>query len=120
MDDKIDLYMLTCNLLAKFPYELKNKSGNCMDCTHSIRRNTVEEYCIKSIKEFLLFLNFVLGSSSEYHSCIYSFYKANQLTKEEHEQLDKLANKTEKKTKLPYEKLNLHFATNDDFLLCSI
>ena len=36
-----------------------------------------------------------LGSSGEYHSCIFSFYKATQITKEEFEQMDKLHYKTE-------------------------
>ena len=47
------------------------------------------------IKEYFYFLNIALGSSGEYHSCIFSFYKANQITDEEFEQLDKLHYKTE-------------------------
>jgi four helix bundle protein len=93
--DAIDLYALTCKLLSNFPFELKKTTGNCIDCSHSISRNIAEGYCRKSIREYLQFLNIVLGSSGEYHSCIFSFYKADQLTKEEYEQLDKLHYKTE-------------------------
>ncbi len=52
-------------------------------------------YSKRSIKEYLDFLNIALGSSGEYHSCIISFFKANQITKEEFEQMDKLHYKTE-------------------------
>lgn len=86
----VNLYVLTCRLLGKFPFELKKTAGNCLDCSHSISRNIAEGYCRKSIKEYLYFLNIALASSDEYHSCIYSFYKAGQLTKDKYEQLDKL------------------------------
>lgn len=91
----VNLYVLTCRLLGNFLFELKKTSGNCLDCSHSISRNIAEGYCRKSIREYLYFLNIALASSGEYHSCIYSFYKAGQLTKENYEQLDKLHYKME-------------------------
>ena len=94
-NDAVDLYVLTCELLSKFPFELKKTAGNCIDCSQSISRNIAEGYSRKSIKEYLNFLNIALGSSGEFHSCIFSFNKANQLTKEEYEQLDELHYKTE-------------------------
>ena len=108
-NDAIDLYVLTCELLSKFPFELKKTAGNCIDCSQSISRNIAEAclpvympkgmarqgYSRKSIKEYLNFLNIALGSSGEFQSCIVSFNKANQLTKEEYELLDKLHYKTE-------------------------
>ncbi len=94
-NDAVELYVLTCSLLSKAPFELKKTFGNCIDCCHSISRNVAEGYCRKSIKEYLQFLNIALGSSGEYHSSIYIFYKANQLTQEEYEELDKLHYKTE-------------------------
>src|SRR5665811_60380 len=93
--DGVDLYVLTCKLLSSFPFELKKTAGNCIDCSHSISRNIAEGYSRKSIKEYLYFLNIALGSSGEYFSCISSFYKANQITKEEFELLDVLHYKTE-------------------------
>lgn len=94
-NDAVDLYVLTCRLLSEFPYELKKTAGNCMDCANSISRNIAEGYCRRSIREYLNFLNIALGSSGEYHSCIYSFFKADQLSEEEYERLDKLHYKTE-------------------------
>jgi four helix bundle protein len=94
-NDAIELYVLTCDILSKFPFELKKTTGNCIDCCHSISRNIAEGYCRKSIKEYLNFLNIALGSSGEYYSCIYSFNKANQITKEQYEQLDQLHFKAE-------------------------
>ena len=94
-NNSVELYILTYKLLSKFPYELKKTASNCIDSFHSISRNIAEGYSRRSIKEYLNFLNIALGSSGEYHSCIFSFYKAKQITKEEFEQMDKLHYKTE-------------------------
>ncbi len=94
-NDAIDLYVMTSEFLSKFPFELKKTAGNCIDCSQSISRNIAEGYCRRSIKEYLNFLNIALGSSGEYHSCIYSLNKANQLTDAEYEKLDELHYKTE-------------------------
>lgn len=94
-NDAIDMYALTCKMLARFPYELKKTSANCIDCAQSISRNIAEGYCRRSVKEYLNFLNIALGSSGEYHSCIYSFVKAEQLNEDEYRQLDELHFKTE-------------------------
>ena len=94
-NDAIDLYVLTCNVLTKFPFELKKTLANCIDSSHSISRNIAEGYSRQSIKEYLRFLYIALGSSGEYHSCLFSFYKAKQIAKEDFEQLDKLHYKTE-------------------------
>lgn len=93
--DAVDLYVLTYNLLSRFPFELKKTAGNCIDCSNSISRNIAEGYSRRSINEYLNFLNIALGSSGEYHSCIFSFYKAGQLSIEEYDQLDELHYKTE-------------------------
>lgn len=94
-NDAIDLYVLTCNFLMKFPFELKKTEGNCIDSSHSISRNIAEGYSRRSIKEYINFLNIALGSSGEFHSSIYSFYKAGQITEESYEKLDQLHFKTE-------------------------
>ena len=93
--DAIDLYTLTFKILKGLPYELRKTAANCIDASHSISRNIAEGYSRKSIKEYLNHLNIALGSSGEYYSSIYSFYKANQITQEDFEQLDKLHYKTE-------------------------
>ena len=40
-------------------------------------------------------INFALGSSGEFHSCIVSFKQAGQISDEEYEQLDKIHYKVE-------------------------
>jgi four helix bundle protein len=94
-NDAIELYILTCRLLIPQKFELKKTIANCIDCSHSISRNIAEGYCRRSIKEYLNFLNYALGSSGEYHSCLISFHRANQIKQEEFEQLDSLHYKTE-------------------------
>ena len=94
-NDSIDLYVLVCNVLTNFPFELKKTSSNCIDSCHSIRRNIAEGYSRKSLVEYLRFLDIALGSNGEFHSSIYSFYKANQISKEEYEKLDELHYRTE-------------------------
>ena len=94
-NDAIELYILTCRLLIPQKFELKKTIANCIDCSHSISRIIAEGYCRRSIKEYLNFLNYALGSSGEYHSCLISFHRANQIKQEEFEQLDSLHYKTE-------------------------
>lgn len=93
--DAIDLYAISCEVISNFPFELKKTASNCIDSAHSISRNIAEGYCRRSIKEYLQFLNIALGSSGEYHSCIYSFLKANQIIKSDFERLDELHYKIE-------------------------
>ncbi len=94
-NDAIELYVLSCEILNDFPFELGKTVSNCIDASHSISRNIAEGYSRKSIKEYLKFLNYSLGSCGEYHSCIYSFLKADQLSKENYEKLDSLHYKLE-------------------------
>ena len=94
-NDAIDLYILTCKILIDSPFELKKTVSNCIDASHSISRNIAEGYSRRSIKEYLNFLNIALESSGEYHSSIYSFYKAKQIAEKDYEQLDELHYKTE-------------------------
>ena len=94
-NDAIDLYVISYKLFLNFPFELKKTAGNCIDSVHSISRNIAEGYCRKSIKEYLNFLNIALGSSGEFHSCLVSFLKAEQITKDQFEKLDELHYKTE-------------------------
>ncbi|NOY37997.1 MAG: four helix bundle protein [Chlorobi bacterium] len=94
-NNAIELYILTCKILSGFPYELKKTVSNCIDACHSISRNIAEGYSRRSIKEYLNHLNIALGSSGEYYSSIFSFYKAKQSSPEDFEQLDKLHYQTE-------------------------
>lgn len=94
-NDAIDLYVLTSKILLSFPFELKKTISNCIDCCQSISRNIAEGYCRKSLKDYLNFLNFALGSSGEFHSCLYSFLKAKQISAEDYNTIDELHYKTE-------------------------
>lgn len=94
-NNAIDLYLLTCKALSKFPLELMKPASNCMDAAQSISRNIAEGYSRKSIKQYLVFLNYALGSSGEFHSCMISFLKAGQISQAEFEEIDKLHFQTE-------------------------
>jgi four helix bundle protein len=94
-NDAIELYCLTCQLMAKLPYKLRKTIANSIDAAQSISRNIAEGYCRKSIKEYLQFLYFALGSCGELHSCIYSFFKSGQISDEEFDGLDRLHYKIE-------------------------
>ncbi len=93
--DAISLYVLTCTKLKDFPFELKKTIANAIDACHSIFRNIAEGYCRRSIKEYLNFLNISLASCGEFHSSYYSFFKANQISESDYEELDKLHYKVE-------------------------
>ena len=88
--DAVSLYALAFEVFNKFPWQLQRVASNSIDAAHSISINISEGYCRRSIKEYLQFLNFALGSCGEFHSCHESFKLANQITEEEYEKLDKL------------------------------
>ena len=93
--DAISLYVPACKTFVNFPFELKKVAANGIDAAHSISRNISEGYCRRGLKEYLNHLNIALGSSGEFHSCYESFKQADQITKEEYEQLDQLHYKVE-------------------------
>ena len=78
--DAVSLYILACKILTKFPFELKKISSNSIDAAHSISRNIAEGYCRRSLKEYLNYLNFSLGSYGEFHSCYESFKQGDHIT----------------------------------------
>lgn len=93
--DAVSLYILACKILTKFPFELKKVASNSIDAAHSISRNIAEGYCRRSLKEYLNYLNFSLGSCGEFHSCYESFHQASQINDDEYEELDSLHYKIE-------------------------
>jgi four helix bundle protein len=93
--DAVSLYVLACKIFSRFSFELKKVSSNSIDAAHSILRNISEGYCRRSLKEYLNHLNIALGSCGEFHSCYFSFHKAEQITDEEFEELDDLHYKVE-------------------------
>jgi len=105
--DSVLLYILACKIFVKFAFELKKIAANSIDAAHSISRNISEGYCRKSLKEYLNYLNIALGSCGEFHSCYVSCMQAGQISKEEHEELDKLHYKVENQLLKLIESLQL-------------
>ena len=91
----IELYVLSSRILVNLPFELKKSAGNSIDACLSISRNIAEGYGRKNIKEYLLFLNYSLGSSAEFHSSIHAFKEAGQISDDSFETLDSLHYLTE-------------------------
>ena len=88
-NDAIDLYILVCKSLFQLPFELKKTVSNAIDAAQSISRNIAEGCCRKSIREYLQYLNFALGSCGELHSCIFAMAKADQISSEVFNTIDK-------------------------------
>ena len=106
----IELYKLTCKIFRKFPYELKRVASNQMTSVDSVHRNIAEGYCRRSIGEYLLYLNYSLGSLGESVSGMQACKAAEQVTEEEFQSWDTLAFKLENGLiklveKLEYKKL---------------
>lgn len=76
-----------------------------MDTCNSISRNIADGYCRRSLNEYLNFLNKSLGSCGKFYSSYYSFFKADQISKDEFESLDKLHYKIENQLLKLIEKL---------------
>jgi len=86
--DSIAYYALTCDVLQGTPFELKKVSGQQIACVDSIHRNIAEGYCRRSIKEYLQFLNFALGSAGESVSGWHALQAANQISTAQFEKVD--------------------------------
>lgn len=93
--DAVDLYVLASKIFTKLSYSQLKVASNSIDASHSISRNISEGYCWRSLKEYLNFLNYSLGSCGEFHSCYYSCFKANQISESDFETLDALHFKVE-------------------------
>ena len=93
--DATSLYVLAYKIFSKFPYTLNRVGANSIDAAHSIGRNISEGYCRRSLREYLNFLNFALGSCGEFHSCYESCHHAGQIKKEDYEEIEKLHYKVE-------------------------
>jgi len=111
--DAVELYGLAYQIFSKFPYDLNKTKSNCIDAVHSINRNIAEGYCRKSIKEYLNYLNYALGSCGEFHSCYFSFHKAAQISDEDFEKLDVLDYKVENELLSLLKSLQKKFVDKD-------
>jgi len=94
-NDAIEYYVLTCEVFRSFSYELKRVASQQIASVDSVHRNIAEGYCRRSIKEYLNFLNFSLGSLGESVSGLHGYLRAKQISAEQFEKLDALAYKLE-------------------------
>jgi four helix bundle protein len=93
--DAIDLYALNWRVFRKFPFELKRVASQAISSSDSVHRNIAEGYCRRSIKEYIQFLYFALGSLGESVSGFKAYRKAEQITAEDYGALNDLAFKLE-------------------------
>jgi four helix bundle protein len=94
-NDAITYYSFTYDVFRSFPYELKWVASQQIASANSVHRNIAEEYCRRSIKEYLNFLNISLGSLGESVSGLCSYRKAKQISEERFQRLDAQAYKLE-------------------------
>ena len=103
--DAANLYLLTCNIFRKFPYELRRVAANQMAAVDSVHRNIAEGYCRRSLNEYLQFLNVAQASLGESVSGAHVYRRADQITEIEFEHWDILAFKLENGIKRLIESL---------------
>jgi four helix bundle protein len=94
-DDAIDYYGATSRVFRSFPYELKRVASQAIASADSIHRNIAEGYCRRSLREYLNFLNYALGSLGESVSGLHAYRKASQITEADFKTLNALAYKLE-------------------------
>jgi four helix bundle protein len=97
--DAIAFYAHTVSVFRDWPFEMKRVAGQQIASVDSIHRNIAEGYCRKSLKEYLLFLNFALSSTGESVSGLQAYHRTRQLTDDEFEAMDAQAYKIENSLK---------------------
>src|SRR5947207_15673739 len=103
--DARDLYILTCRIFRKFPYDLRRVTSNQIASIDSVHRNIAEGYCRRSLNEYLQFLNVAQASLGEAVSGTQVYRRANQIMEAEFEDWDILAYKLENGIKKLIESL---------------
>ena len=74
---------------------MKRVGSQAIAASDSIHRNIAEGYCRKSIREYLNFLNFALGSLGENVSGLHAYRQTGQISEQEFVTLNELAFKLE-------------------------
>lgn len=93
--DAIELYVSCCRVYRQFPYELKRVASQAIASADSVHRNIAEGYCRRSIREYMLHLNYALGSLGESVSGLIACHTAQQLAEQDFASLNALAYKLE-------------------------
>lgn len=89
--DAVELYRLTCHAVRTWPFERKRVASQAIASADSVHRNIAEGYCRRSLREYLLFLNFALGSLGESVSGYVTYHSAGDLSDLDFEALDSLS-----------------------------
>ena len=89
--DAVELYRLTCQAGRNWPFERKKVASQAIASADSVHRNISEGYCRRSLREYLQFLNFALGSLGESVSDYTTYHSAGQLSDADFEALDSLS-----------------------------
>lgn len=93
--DAIEFYSFSCRVFRAFPYDLKRVASQAIASADSVHRNIAEGYCRRSVREYLNFLNFALGSLGESVSGLWAYRKAEQIDEKDYAELNALAFKLE-------------------------
>src|SRR5947199_10140244 len=93
--DAIEFYKLSSGVFGKFPYQLSRVASQAIASSDSVHRNIAEEYCRRSIKEYLNYLNIALGSLDESVSDLHAYCKAKQMAEDDFKSLNELAYRIE-------------------------
>ena len=93
--DAIEFYRLTSQVFRQLPYELKRVGSQAIAASDSVHRNIAEGYCLRSIREYLNFLNIALSSLGESVSGFHAYRAAGQISDDEFKALNELAFKLE-------------------------
>ena len=89
--DAVELYRLTCQAVRSWPFERKKVASQAIASADSVHRNIAEGYCRRSLREYLVFLNFALGSLGECVSGYATYHSAGHLSDADFDALDSLS-----------------------------
>ena len=93
--DAVQFYALNSKTFHGFPFELKKVASQAIASADSVHRNIAEGYCRRSLAEYLIFLNYALGSLGESVSGLFAYQQASQISQTDYAQLNSLAFKLE-------------------------
>ena len=93
--DAVTLYLETCRLFKPPAFEMKRVAGQAIASADSIHRNIAEGYCRDRIREYIQHLYIAVSSLGESVSGYHAYLKADQLSEENFEMLDRQAFKVE-------------------------
>src|SRR5688572_12762942 len=88
--DAIEFYVANTKVFDRFPYELKRIASQAVASADSVHRNIAEGYCRRSVRKYLSFLNYALGSLGESVSGLFAYRQAEQISEPDYKRLNEL------------------------------